>query len=387
MGASTGIAWTTSPRPTLGVELELQVVDAETGDLVSLANEILADVGAGRPEGEHPKAKHELFQSIIEVITGVCDTPAEAHADLTATIAEVAAAAARRGARLASAGTHPFALSRDQVVSPQPRYHQLMERMQWPARRLLIFGTHVHVGVKSGERAITIINELRRHLPVFLALSASSPFFEGDDSGLSSARSKVFEALPTAGLPPQLAEWSDFEEFMQTLMDARAITSIREVWWDIRPHPGFGTIELRICDAAPTVSETVAIAALAQALIHSIDQRIDDGTLPPPPREWTVRENRWLAGRYGLDADLIVDDPDAPTVTRVPARERIERLVAAVRPAALELGTAADLDRVLDIAARGNGAERQRGIVANGGSLADVVRHLVTELRTDQPSR
>ena len=325
MGASTGIAWTTSPRPTLGVELELQVVDAETGDLVSLANEILADVGAGHPEGEHPKAKHELFQSIIEVITGVCDTPAEAHADLTATIAEVAAAAARRGqvaghaervgpllpaelcrahrlnqrrgARLASAGTHPFALSRDQVVSPQPRYHQLMERMQWPARRLLIFGTHVHVGVKSGERAITIINELRRHLPVFLALSASSPFFEGDDSGLSSARSKVFEALPTAGLPPQLAEWSDFEEFMQT----------------------------RIGDALFTV-------------------RID-GTLPPPPREWTVRENRWLAGRYGLDADLIVDDPDAPTVTRVPARERIERLVAAVRPAALELGSAADLAR------------------------------------------
>jgi carboxylate-amine ligase len=283
-----------------------------------------------------------------------------------------------------SAGTHPFGLARDQVVSPSERYHELIEAMQWPARRLLICGLHVHVGVRSGERAIRIINELRRHLPLFLALSSSSPFFEGDDSGLASARSKVFESLPTAGLPPQLDDWTDFEAFMTTLLESRCINSIREVWWDLRPHPDFGTVEFRMCDATPTVAETVALAALAQTLVTWCDRRIDEGVLPPPPREWTVRENRWLAARFGLEAELIVEHPESEHPERRPVRELLTQLVAELDPIADELGTRADLDRLLEVIRHGSGANRQRRVVEAGGTLHDVVQHLITELATDE---
>ena len=253
------IDFTHNGRPTMGVELELHLVDAVTGDLVSASNEILAEMGVGYPGGEHPKAKHELFQSTVEIITGICENPAEAKADLADTLAVLRQSTEARGLLLVSSGTHPFGIARRQLISPDPRYRELVEAMQWPARRLLICGMHVHVGVKDGRRAIAIINELRRTLPLFLALSSSSPYFEGEDSGLASARSKVFEQLPTAGLPPQLADWVDFEAFMSTLLDTQLITSIREVWWDIRPHPEFGTIELRMCDAPPTLTEVAGV--------------------------------------------------------------------------------------------------------------------------------
>ena len=290
------IEFTRNERPTVGVELELHVVDAETGDLVSASTELLKEMGAGWAEGEHPKAKHELFQSTIEIITGVCDTPAQAEADLQATLDELRKVAESRGLRLLSSGTHPFGIARQQDVSPDPRYHDLVEAMQWPARRLLICGMHIHVGVLDGQRAITIINELKRQLPIFLALSSSSPFFEGEDSGLASARSKVFESLPTAGLPPQLEDWVDFEAFMSTLLDSECISSIREVWWDIRPHPDFGTIEFRMCDATQTLREARALTGLAQTLVTWCDERIDTGELPPTPAR-VDRPREPLAGR------------------------------------------------------------------------------------------
>ncbi len=379
------IEFTRNDRPTIGVELELHLVDGETGDLVSASNEILADMAGSSPGGEHPKAKHELFQSTVEIITGICETPAEARADLQATLDEVRRHAEARGARVISAGTHPFGVARRQLVSPSPRYHELIEAMQWPARRLLICGMHVHVGVLDGERAIAIINELKRTLPIFLALSASSPYFEGEDSGLASARSKVFESLPTAGLPPQLADWVDFEAFMSTLLDSECITSIREVWWDIRPHPEFGTVELRMCDAPSSLDEVASLAALAQSLVAWCNERIDAGDLPEPPREWTVRENRWLAGRYGTDATLIVEDA-GPTgkPLRRPVRELVEELVEQLTPIATQLGCDAELRGLLDILERGSGTARQRRLVAEGGTLLDVVHHLADELADDR---
>ncbi len=370
------IPFTSNPAPTIGVELELCLVDRVTGDLVDAATALLEELGAPHPGGEHPKAKHELFACTIEVVTGICQTPAEARDDLLGTLREVADAARRRGLALMSAGTHPFGRSAERAISPSPRYAALVEEMQWTARRLLIFGTHVHVGVRSGEKAIVVVNELQRYLPVLLALSASSPYLEDEDTGMASVRSKVFEALPTAGLPPVLADWADFEAFMGTLLDARCISSIREVWWDVRPHPDFGTVELRMCDAAPTVREVTAIAALAQALVAWIDERDDRGELPPPPRQWTIRENRWLAGRHGLDADLIVDE----TGTRRPVRELVVELVDALRPVAGRLGSTAELDEVLALAAGRPGYLRQRAVVAGGGEPADVVRALVREL-------
>lgn len=363
--------------------MELHLVDAVTGELASASNDILAEMGANYPGGEHPKAKHELFQSTVEIITGVCDNPAQAGDDLRATLSELRAAAERRGLTLVSAGTHPFGLAREQIVSPHQRYLDLVEDLQWPARRMLICGMHVHVGVPDGGTAIRIIGELMRHHPLFLALSASSPYFERDDSGLASARTKIFEGLPTAGLPPPLADWSDFESFMSTLIESGCIRSIREVWWDIRPHPDFGTVEFRMCDATPTVRETIALAALAQTLVESTIRQIEAGTLPPPPREWTIRENRWLAARYGLDAALIVQRPGDDHPERRPVRELVTELLAELRPVASDLGTLdqlADLEMLLEA---GSGAQRQRRVVEAGGTLADVVQHLAAELATD----
>lgn len=374
------IPFTHNERPTVGVELELHVIDA-SGDLVNAAPEILAELGHGHPDDEHPKAKHELFQSTIEIISGVCQVPGEVRADLAVTLGEVRAATERRGLNLISSGTHPFALARDQLVTPNPRYHQLVEEMQWAARRLLICGTHVHVGVPSGEHAIAIVNELQRHLPLFVILSSSSPFFEREDTGLASSRSKVFEALPTAGLPPKLDSWADFEAFMEMLIAAGLIQTVREVWWDIRPHPDFGTVELRMCDATPTLREAQALAALAQSLVAHLIEQIDAGTLGPPPREWAVRENRWLAARHGAEAELIVDDHGQ----RVPAGELLEALVAELGPTAERLGTSEDLADVLRLWAIGPGYLRQRRIVDAGGSLEDVVASLARQLEADVP--
>jgi carboxylate-amine ligase len=377
------IKFTPNARPTIGVEMELHLVDAVTGELASASNEILAEMGADHPGGEHPKAKHELFQSTVEIITGVCENPAQASEDLRGTLAELRSAAERRGLTIVSSGTHPFGLAREQLVSPHQRYLDLVEALQWPARRMLICGMHVHVGVPDGSRAIRVIGELMRHHPLFLALSSSSPYFEREDSGMASARTKVFEGLPTAGLPPALADWTDFESFMATLLESGCIRSIREVWWDVRPHPDFGTVEFRMCDATPTVRETIALAALAQALVMWTLQRIDDGTLPQPPREWTVRENRWLAARYGIDAELIVEHPETGHPERRPVRELVAELLAELLPVAGELGSLeqfADLELLLRT---GSGAQRQRQVVEAGGTLVDVVQYLAAELAAD----
>ena len=377
------IRFTSNSRPTLGIELELHVVDPSTGDLVSAAPDILAEIGGAHPGGEHPKAKPELFQSTVEIITGVCETPGEAKADLEATLLEVKEAAGARGYTLMSSGTHPFARSSEQIVTADPRYHALVEEMQWTARRLLICGTHFHVGLQSGEQAIAVFNELQRYLPVLLIMSASSPYLETEDTGLASSRSKVFESLPTAGLPPLLRDWGDFEDFMETLLEAKCISSIREVWWDVRPHPDFGTVELRMCDAAPTIRETIAIAALAQSLVARLAERYEQGDLPPLPRDWTIRENRWLAARHGVDAKLIVDDRGR----REPAGDILARLVAELRPTAARIGASEELDDLLELWRIGPSYVRQRRIIEAGGSYRDVVDSLITELQTDQPQR
>jgi len=210
------------------VEWELELVDLRTGELTGAASDILAELGA-RHGGEHPKAKHELLESCVEVITGICGTVDEAVADLRGTVDEVAAAAGARDVGLMCSGTHPFTDWSTQELSPDPRYAKLVDDMQWLARRLQIFGVHVHVGVRSPDKAIPIVNALTAYIPHFLGLSASSPYWLGRDTGLASARSKIFEGLPTAGLPYQLSGWDDFEQFMETLISSGTISTIREV--------------------------------------------------------------------------------------------------------------------------------------------------------------
>jgi carboxylate-amine ligase len=354
---------------SVGIEVELVLVDAATGELVSLANEVLADVGAPYEGGEHPKAKHELFQCTVEVITGICDTVPEAGRDLRETIGLVDAAAVERGARLVSAATHPFSHWREQRLSPGVRYSDLVERLGWPARRLAIQGLHVHIGVGSGEAAVAITHALCEHLPLLLALSASSPFWHGLDTSLASVRTKIFESLPNAGLPPQLASWDEFELFMHALLRADVISSIREVWWDVRPHPDFGTVELRMCDAVATLEEVLALAALSQCLVADLQARVDAGGWPEGPRDWVVRQNKWLAARHGLGARLLVEDQG----TRLPARELLGSLVDTLLPTAQRLGCAHELTSALRIAERGGGHDRLRAVVTRGGTMREVV--------------
>ena len=371
------IPFESSQGSSLGIEWELELVDLETRQLRSGSNEILAEMSPGGVD--HPKAKHELLQSCIEVITGVCKTVGEATADLAATVDDVREQAAKRGLGLMCSGSHPITDPTTQSISPNVRYQQLVDQMQWLARDLQIFGIHVHVGVRSPDKVIPIVNALTGYIPHLLALSASSPYWVGHDTGLASARSKVFERLPTAGLPFQLSGWPQFESYMETLISTKTIGSIKEVWWDIRPHPTYGTVELRICDGLPTLDEIGMVAAISHCLVDTFDREIDKGYTLPMPKGWVVRENKWRAARYGLDAEVISGENDRTQ----PLRDALRELVQGLSPAAERLGCTEELNLVLDVVENGASYQRQRAVAAaSGGDLIAVVDSLLEEFAT-----
>ena len=372
------IDFNSSPRSSLGVEWELMLVDRETRALTSGATEILDEL---HPGGEHPTAKKELLQSTIEIITGVCSNVGEATADLAGTLEHLVPLAEKRGLGLMCAGTHPITNWRTQQISDNPRYAKLIDDMQWLARRMQIFGVHVHVGVRSPDKAIAMVNALSAYIPHFLALSASSPYWVGGETGLASARSKVFEGLPTAGLPQQVEGWAGFERYMETLIKTETIASIKEVWWDIRPHPTYGTVELRICDGLPTLAEVGMVAALSQCLVEMMDREIDKGYTLPTPKRWVVQENKWRAARYGLDARIIVSED-----TTQPICEALAELVQDLRPTAERLGCAEQLAMVQQVLEGGASYQRQRAVAAaSGGDLTAVVDSLLEEFTAGHP--
>ena len=370
------ITFNSSPKPTIGVELELQILDPETRNLVPGAPKILE-----RYEGEK-WIKPELLKSTIEINTKICETAAEVREDLGKKLEILQGCCDELGYALAMAGTHPFSTWSEQVITQDERYESLVDRVQWPARRLLIFGLHVHIGICTGEKAIAIFNSLTSFLPHLLALSASSPYWMGEDTGMASARSKVFESLPTAGLPYRLINWAEFIRFMKTLIGAGAISSIREVWWDLRPHPGFGTVEIRVCDGLPTLTEVVSLAAFVQALVVWLGDQYDEGIYLPTYRHWIVRENKWRAARYSTDARIIVDENGGQRLLA----EDIERLMAELIPVAKNLRCEKEIMGVRDIVRRGQSYIRQRRVFKRTGSLKDVVDSLITELREDTPT-
>lgn len=371
------INFTGSAGPTLGVEMELQLID-DKGDLVTerAASKVFKDL-----EGQDGY-KHELFECTVEMITGVHATVPEAMADLQTKLDRLIDISGLLGYRVMSSGTHPFSKWDDQQVSPDPRYSQLIDDCQWTARRLLIFGIHTHVGVASGEEAIAVANSLATFIPHFLSLSASSPYWEGRDTGLASVRTKIFETLPTAGLPYFMDNWSQFQRFMQTLMGAGTIRTIREVWWDIRPHPGFGTVELRICDGVSSMEELASIVALSQSLVVWLAEKYRTGGERPEHRAWIVRENKWRAARYGLEAEIIRDEEGKT----MPVRKAITDLVKALGPTAERLGCADELAGVERILERGTSSDRQRAVFARTTDLNSVVDSLVDELKSGVPA-
>jgi YbdK family carboxylate-amine ligase len=372
------IDFNSSPRSSLGIEWELMLVDRETRALTSGATEILEEL---HPGGEHPTAKKELLQSTIEVITGVCSNVGEATADLARSLEDLVPLAEQRGLGLMCAGTHPITNWRTQQVTDNPRYAKLIDDMQWLARRMQIFGVHVHVGVRSPDKVIAMVNALSAYIPHFLALSASSPYWVGGDTGLASARSKVFEGLPTAGLPQQVEGWAGFERYMETLIKTETIASIKEVWWDIRPHPTYGTVEMRICDGLPTLAEVGMVAALTQCLVEMMDREIDKGYTLPTPKRWVVQENKWRAARYGLDARIIVSEDSTQ-----PICEALAELVQDLRATAERLGCAEQLNMVQEVLDGGASYQRQRAVAAaSGGDLTAVVDSLLEEFTVGKP--
>lgn len=373
------VEFNASPRASLGIEVETAIVDVRTGALACAAPEILAELAAAHGESEHPRVKPELYQCTLEVITGVCQTVAEAKADLAGSLDEIRAVLDPMGLDVISAGVHPFTPWESLDRSEGERYAGIIDRLQWTGRRLTTHGVHYHVGIRSAQKAVQITNAMATYLPMLLALSVSSPFHNGNDTGLASVRTKIFESLPTTGLPPRLADWTEFEHFMDAMISAGAITTIREVWWDIRPHPSFGTIELRMCDAMPTLTEIGALAALSQSLVHHFDALIDEGGQLPQSRDWMLRENKWRAARFGLDADVVVNSAGQVR----PMIDLIEDTLEQLQPTAQELGCSEELADIHTIVERRPSADRQRLIFQERGSLEDVVHSLRAELRSD----
>lgn len=365
-------------RSTLGIEWEFLLVDPETRELASAAPAILTDICPPGQES-HPRAKFEFMENTVEAITGVCTTVAQATADLSATVDEVRAAANKRGIELFGSGAHPFSRWRDQKITDGGfRYEQMIERQRNQARRLMINGAHFHVGVVNQDHVIPIVNAVTNYLPHLLAISASSPYWQGEDTGFASIRSLVFAAMSTGGLPPIFENWADYENMVGAFIKANAIVDMRQLWWDIRPHPDFGTIEIRVADCPSTFSEIGAIAAIAQCLIERFAQQLESGYTLPVPKGWIVHENKWRAARYGLDAHFLVNDSGLT----VPARDAIVELVHDLTPTANRMDCAAELATVTRILTDGASYERQRAIaVGSGGDLTKVVDHLIAEMR------
>jgi len=308
-----------SAGPSLGVELEFQLVDAASLALTGAAAKVLADV----PDGARGAVKPEFYDCCVEVNTGVCGDVGEVERDLAASLPATAQAAARHGVLLAWGGTHPFSHWRDQPVVPTPRYLELAEHYQETLSRQVTFGLHVHVGVGDGDTAVHVCNGVSEHLPVLLALSANSPFWCGRATGLHSHRVEVMNASPTAGLPPRLGGWDEYERMVERLTETGLIQSSKELWWDVRPSPEHGTVEVRMCDMPPDLPSVVGLTALSQCLVVDLASRRTDLPALDECGLAMVRQNRWRAARFGLDASLV----DPRTGSKATARDVIKNLV------------------------------------------------------------
>ena len=374
------IEWKPSAGPTLGIEWEVQLVDAQTRMLRQEAGTLLAALPGLSESGEHPKMRHELMQSTVEVVTGICGTVAEAKADLAISMKDLQRVAEPHGIVLASSGVHAMSHWRDGKMAPSQRYAELVQEIQWPARRLQTMAVHVHVGLRDSSRAMPVINALAVYLPHLLGLSASSPFWCGEDIGLASARCVVFGALPHTGPPLGLPDWKSFENYMDGQLRAGTIRTIKEVWWDIRPHPDFGTVEVRIADAVPTAREVGMLGALVQCLVHLFDTQLDRGYRLPSRAQWVIADNKWRATRYGLDATIVTNDSGSTA----PLRDEVFELVRDLEPVALRLGCAEELAVASEVLEYGAPYERQRAVHSDEGDLTSVVDALVTEFAEDK---
>ncbi len=356
---------------TLGVEEEYMLLDSETFDLVQHIDTVLAAVQGHELE---PRINSELMQSVLEIATPVCHTPADVRDQLVQLRGYVIGVARDQGLRVGSAGTHPYSLFERQRITAKDRYRALVDQMQYIARRELIFGLHVHVAVNDAEKAIQVVNGLIGHLAELVALSSNSPFWRGEPTGLASSRHMVFAAFPRSGPPPRFRDYADYAEVVGQLERTGCIADYTHIWWDIRLHPRLGTIEIRICDAVTQLDDVVAITAFCQALVKHYSERFDAGEEIPSFHRILTTENKWLAARYGLEApvmDLVTGRRNRLSVAQV-----IRRTLKLVEPHARELGSEAELAGIEQILRRGNGADRQLRVFNANRDIVEVVREI-----------
>ncbi|MFJ6279851.1 glutamate--cysteine ligase [Arthrobacter subterraneus] len=382
------IEFAKSEQSTLGVEWELALVDRYNGDLVSVAKEVLRGVNEKHPElqadDEHPHIKQELLLNTVEIVTGICHTVSEAKEDLSRSLAAVREVTDPMGVELFSAGSHPFSAPRSQPVTDKERYSKLIDRTQWWGHQMVIYGVHVHVGLDSRDKALPVLDGLVNYFPHFQAISASSPFWGGEDTGYASQRALMFQQLPTAGLPFQFRSWAEYEAYVEDMFTTGVIDAVSEIRWDIRPVGNLGTIELRVCDGLSTLEEVGAVAALTQCLVDDFSTTLDNGGSIPTMPPWHVQENKWRAARYGLEAIIILDAAGNERLVTEHLMDELNRL----EPVAVKLGCSAELADVEGILQRGAGYQRQRRVAAeNNGDLSAVVLDMVRQLREGPSAR
>ncbi len=353
----------------LGVEEELHIVDANTGELIPKIEEIMSRL----PEDLEEAVSYELFQSVLEIKTPPCASVAEAEGRLRELRSRVGSWTAACGASLASAGTHPFSRYRDQKITNQERYRKVIRTLRWIAEREVIFGQHVHVAVPGEEEVIEAHNRLSEWAPLLLALSSNSPFWQGKDTGFESTRVKIFETFPRAGLPPAFPDYESFESYVDLMVDSGAMDDYTFCWWDVRPHARIGTIELRILDSQTTLNHAVALTALTQCLVV----RSLSGPPKGPYNRELALENKWRASRHGLDAAFY----DMEKRINVPARDLTRALVEELRPVSQDLRCEAELLNVLEIVEGGTGSQHQRRVYEESGDFLDVVAYLIEGTR------
>jgi carboxylate-amine ligase len=356
---------------TLGVEEEYMLLDGETFDLVQHIETVLAAMAGHELE---ERVNVELMQSVLEIATPVCRTAADVDAELRKLRGYVRDVAADKGLRVGSSGTHPFSLFERQRITARDRYRALVDQLQYVARRELIFGLHIHIAVADAEKAIQIVNGLLVELASLLALSANSPFWRGEPTGLASSRQMVFAAFPRSGPPPRFRDYADYAEVVGQLEKTGCIADYTHIWWDIRLHPRWGTVEVRICDAVTRVEHAVALAAYCQALVKHLSERYDRGEQIPSYHRILTTENKWLAARYGLEAPVM--DLASGHRNRVPVAQLIRRTLRDIEPHARELGSERELEGIRDILGRGNGADRQLRVFNANRDIVEVVREI-----------
>ncbi|WP_309082131.1 glutamate--cysteine ligase [Zhihengliuella sp.] len=376
------ISFAKSEQSTLGIEWEIALVDRETGEMRSVANEVLRGVrerhGGLHEDQEHPHVTQELMLNTVELVTGVCHTVDEARIQLNKTLDDIREVTDPMGVELYCAGSHPFSEARRQPVTDKERYAKLIDRTQWWGQQMAIYGVHVHVGLDRRSKALPVTDGLINYQPHFLALTASSPFWGGEDTGYASQRSLIFQQLPTAGIPYHFETWEGLEHYVGDMVHTGVIDEISELRWDVRPVPRFGTVEMRICDGLSSTRDVAAIAALTQCLVHEMSTALDNGWAIPVMPPWFRVENKWRAARYGLDSIIILDKEGNEALVT----DELYRILDRLEPIAKELGCSDELADIERIIKGGAGYQWQRKAAKeNDGDLRAVVADNIQRMR------